>query len=113
MGDMEAHAWECLGTNGTLLCIASALGIFLFRLENEQAWWYAIIPGDLNEATMTSLLGIGRAGRLFITLTPEIKLETCDPIVRGSPPSPRRCSSHTSPGPSYGEDLHTLSALPC
>jgi hypothetical protein len=39
-------------------CIASALGIFLGRLENERAWWYAIVPGDLNEATLSRLLGI-------------------------------------------------------
>jgi hypothetical protein len=55
MIDVESHG-KALERHSS--CITSALGIFLGSLENERAWWYAIVPGDLNEASMSRLLGI-------------------------------------------------------
>jgi hypothetical protein len=55
MGDTESHG-KALERHSS--CITSALRIFLGSLENERTWWYAIVPGDLDDATMYPSRGI-------------------------------------------------------
>jgi hypothetical protein len=53
--DVESHG-KTLERHSS--CITSALRIFLGSLENERAWWFAIVPGDLDDATMYRSRGI-------------------------------------------------------